>query len=69
MKTAKSIGQIEAKLTIAIVRFEKECLGRGPMVSEITEANIISLHTNLSSKTGERIVVLTTGIDLEAQFS
>ena len=27
---AKTIGQVEAELTKAIVRFEKEYLGRGP---------------------------------------
>ena len=118
----KTLGQIEAELTKAIVRFEKEYLGRGPkdartyiiadmifirlqgiltpaeqklaeskdgrtlvketrrqlfesskpliegMVQEITGANLISLHTDMSSQTGERIVVLVTDANLEAQF-
>ena len=118
----KTLGQIEAELTKAIVRFEKEYLGRGPkdartyiiadmifirlqgiltpaeqklaeskdgrtlvketrrqlfesskpliegLVQEITGANLISLHTDMSSQTGERIVVLVTDANLEAQF-
>jgi uncharacterized protein YbcI len=119
---ARTIGQVEAMLTQAIVRFEKEYLGRGPkdawtyivadmilirmqgvltpaeqklaenessrslvketrrqlfessrpllekMVHEITGAEVVSLHTDVSSKTGERIVVLTTNTDLEEKY-
>ena len=119
----QTIGQVEAALTKAIVRFEKEYLGRGPkdartyiiadmilirlqgiltpaeqklaenkenrglvkeirrqlfessrplleeMVREITGARLVSLHTDMSSKTGERIVVLTTNVNLEKQLS
>lgn len=119
---ARTIGQVEAELTKAIVRFEKEYLGRGPkdartyvvediifirlqgvltpaeqklvehessrslvketrrqlfessrpllekIVHEITGAEIVSLHTDISSKTGERIVVLTTNTNLEEQY-
>jgi uncharacterized protein YbcI len=120
---AKTIGQVEAELTKAIIRFEKEYLGRGPkdahtyiigdmifirlqgvltpaeqklaenkesralvketrrqlfessrqilaeMVQDITRANLITLHTDISSKTGERIVVLVTDANLAQRFS
>ncbi len=119
---ARTIGQVEAELTKAIVRFEKEYLGRGPkdartyvvediifvrlqgmltpaeqklaenessrtlvketrrqlfessrpllekIVHEITGAKVVSLHTDISSKTGERIVVLTTNTNLEEKY-
>ena len=39
------------------------------IVQEITAVNLISLHTDMSSKTGERIVVLTTDVNLEEKFS
>lgn len=119
----RSIGQIEAELTKAIVRFEKEYLGRGPkdartyiiddmifirlqgiltpaeqklaenkesrilvketrkqlfessrpllaeIVENITGAQLESLHTDMSSRTGERIVVLVTQENLEKKFS
>lgn len=107
----KTVGQLEAEFTKAMIQFEKEYLGRGPkdartyiigdmvlirlqglltpaeqklaennrtlvketrrqlfessrplieeMVERILEAKVISLHTDISSKTGERIVVLT----------
>ena len=38
------------------------------MVQEITGANLITLHTDMSSKTGERIVVLVTTENLEEKF-
>lgn len=116
-------GQGEAEFTRAMVQFEKEYLGRGPldartyfikdlilvrltglltpaeeklaetsdgrilvketrrrlfetsrpllaqMVSDVTGANLISLHTDMSTRTGERIVVLTVDTDLERTFS
>lgn len=119
----KSIGQVEAELTRAIVQFEKEYLGRGPkdartyiiddmilirlkglltpaeqklaetddgrmlvketrrrlfesslpmlrqMVLEIAGADLISLHTDMSSHTGERIIVLTTNTDLATKYA
>ena len=119
----KSIGQMEAELTRAIVQFEKEYLGRGPkdartyiiddmilirlkglltpaeqklaenddgrmlvketrrrlfesslpmlrqMVREIAGADLISLHTDISSQTGERIIVLTTDTDLATKYA
>ncbi|MDX1613801.1 MAG: DUF2294 domain-containing protein [Candidatus Promineifilaceae bacterium] len=120
---SKTIGQVEAELTTAIVRFEKEYLGRGPkdartyiiedmilirlkgiltpaeqklaenkesrslvketrrqlfessrpllaeMVRQVTGAELVSLHTDMSSMTGERIVVLTTDANLQKVFN
>ncbi|MCB0035210.1 MAG: DUF2294 domain-containing protein [Anaerolineales bacterium] len=118
----KTIGQVESEITQALVKFEKEYLGRGPkdartyiiaemimvrlqgmltpaeqklaenkdgrilvketrrqlfessrpqieeIVLEITGANILTLHTDMSTRTGERIVVLITDMNLEQQF-
>jgi uncharacterized protein YbcI len=38
------------------------------MVREITGTNMISLHTDMSTKTGERIIVLTLDSNLEASL-
>ncbi|MEM7800386.1 MAG: DUF2294 domain-containing protein [Chloroflexota bacterium] len=116
-------GQIEAAFTKAIIKFEKEYLGRGPLdartfilrdmvlirlrgiltpaesklaeseegrrlvketrrrlfesarqlleniVTEITGRTLISLHTDVSTKTGERVIVLTIDTDLESQLA
>jgi uncharacterized protein YbcI len=35
------------------------------MVREVVGCNLISLHTDMSTKTGERIVVLTVDVDLD----
>ena len=115
-------GQLEASFTRAMIQFEKEYFGRGPldartfiirdlmlirlqgiltpaesklaesedgrvlvketrrqlfeqsrplleeMVKQITGVNMISLHTDMSTRTGERMVVFTLDQDLEKKF-
>jgi len=116
-------GQIEASISEAIIKFEREHMGRGPketrtyiiqdmlfirlkgvltpaeqqlakdtegkllvkqaryklvetsrgllerIVSDITGEQVISLHTDISTKTGERIIIFTLESDLEAKIS
>ena len=38
------------------------------MVQEIADCSLISLHTDMSTKTGERIIVLIVDTNLEAQY-
>lgn len=38
------------------------------MVHEIAGCNMISLHTDVSTKTGERVIMLIVDADLEALF-
>ena len=118
----KTRGQSEAEFTKAIIKFEKEYLGRGPLeartfflkdmilvrlrgvltpaemklaesregqalvketrrqlhessrpllegfVRDIVGCGVISLHTDMSTKTGERIIVFTVDTDLDEQF-
>lgn len=118
----KTRGQLEAEFTKAVIKFEKEYLGRGPeeartffiqdmilvrlqgimtpaeaklaesregqtlvketrrqlfessrplieaIVGEIVGCNVVSLHTDMSTKTGERVIVLTVDKNLEGQF-
>lgn len=120
--TKKTQGQFEADFTNAIIKFEKEYLGRGPLeartffiqdmilvrlrgvltpaemklaenregqtlvketrrqlfetsrelldniVREILGCQPISLHTDMSTKTGERVIVITVDVDLEKKF-
>jgi uncharacterized protein YbcI len=121
--TRKTRGQLEADFTQAIIKFEKEYLGRGPLeartffiqdmvlvrlrgvltpaemklaesregqtlvketrrqlfetsralldeiVRQILDCEPISLHTDMSTKTGERVVVITVDTDLDKKFS
>lgn len=116
-------GQMEATISEAIIKFEKEHMGRGPkethtyiiqdmifirlkgvltpaeqqlakddegkllvkqirvklietsrkllerIISDITGEQVISLHTDISTKTGERIIIFTLESDLEAEIS
>lgn len=120
--TRKTKGQLEAELTEAIIRFEKEYLGRGPLeartfliddlvlirlrgiltpaemklaesregtllvketrrqlfetsrpliediVHRILGVDLVSLHTDMSTNTGERVIVLTVDADLSELF-
>lgn len=38
------------------------------LVSELVGCNVISLHTDMSTQTGERVIVLTVDTDLEQRF-
>ena len=38
------------------------------VVEEITGLKVISLHTDISTKTGERVIIFTLNEDLEAQY-
>ncbi|MCK6620763.1 MAG: DUF2294 domain-containing protein [Calditrichaceae bacterium] len=116
----KTRGQLEAEISVAMTRFEKEHLGRGPkevrayiiedmilvrlkgvltpaeeklaadkdgarlikeirmrliensrpliekIIEDITLAKVRTLHTDISSKTGERIILLGLDLNLEA---
>lgn len=118
----KSRGEYEAEFSKAVIKFEKEYLGRGPLeartffisdmilvrlrgvltpaeiklaesregrtlvketrrqlfetsrplladiVSEVVGCGLISLHTDMSTKTGERVVVLTVDVNLDERF-
>ena len=118
----KTKGQIEAQISEAIIRFEKEYMGRGPtetkayivedmvlvrlkgvltpaeeqltksaegadlikrtrmqllegarvllenMISDIMGCQIRSLHTDISTKTGERVIIFTLDQNIEDRF-
>lgn len=118
----KTRGVLEAEFSKAIIKFEKEHLGRGPLdtrtfflndmivvrlrgvltpaeaklaesregqalvketrrqlfevsrplieaiVEEVVNCNLISLHTDMSTKTGERVIVLTLNANLDELF-
>ncbi len=120
--TKKTRGELEAEFTKAMIRFEKDFLGRGPleartfflqdlilvrlrgiltpaeaklaenrdgqalvketrrqlfeisrplieaMVHDILGCQMISLHTDMSTRTGERIILLTMAENLEVRF-
>jgi uncharacterized protein YbcI len=119
----KTKGQVEAQISEAIIKFEKEYMGRGPMetktyiikdmvfvrlkgvltpaeeqlaktaegaelikrtrvqllegarilleniISDITACQVKSLHTDISTKTGERIIIFTLDQDLGDKFN
>ncbi len=119
---SKTRGQVEAELTNAMIRFEKDHIGRGPLeartffiedmiivrlrgvlspaelklaetskgralvkesrrqlfdisrdlldevVEEIVGCKIISMHKDISTRTGERVVVFTVDRDVEKLY-
>ncbi len=118
----KTRGEAEAEITQAIIKFEKEYLGRGPLdartffvndmilirlrgvltagdrklaetrqgqalikdtrrqlfessittfeevIAQTIDCRLVSFHTDISTKTGERIVVLTVDTNLDTLF-
>lgn len=118
----KTRGETEAEFTRAVIKLEKDYLGRGPadartfflndmivvrlrgiltpaevkiaetqdgrdlvketrrrlfessrpmienIVRKIVDCNLISLHTDMSTQTGERIIVLTVDVNLDEMF-
>ncbi|HID95971.1 MAG TPA: DUF2294 domain-containing protein [Candidatus Latescibacteria bacterium] len=118
----KTKGQIEAEVSEAMIKFEKEYMGRGPtetrtyiikdmifvrlkgvltpaerqlakddegsllikqvrvrllegarrllenLVSELTDAKVVSMHSDISTKTGERVIIFTLDRDLESRL-
>jgi len=119
----KTRGEHEAAFSTAVIKFEKEFLGRGPedvrtyfiedmvlmrvrglltpaesklsqtdegrmlvkdartrlfeislpfietMVNEILGCEVISMHTDISTRTGERVILLTVNENLDKRFS
>ncbi len=119
----KTKGQVEAQIGEAIIKFEKEYMGRGPsetktyfikdmifvrlkgvltpaeeqlaktvegadlikrtrmrllenarflletIISDITGFKVQSMHTDISTKTGERVIIFTLNKNLEETFS
>ncbi len=39
------------------------------MIEKITGIKVVSLHTDISTKTGERVIIFTLSENLEARFS
>ncbi|MFA5873246.1 MAG: DUF2294 domain-containing protein [Anaerolineales bacterium] len=122
IRKSSTRGEVEAEMTQAIIKFEKEYLGHGPLdarsfffndmilirlrgvltpaerkvaesregqllvketrrqlfessrstiealVKEIVGCQVISLHTDVSTKTGERVIVLTVDTNLDEAF-
>lgn len=120
--TEKTKGQIEAQISEAIIKFEKEYMGRGPietktyiirdmilirlkgvltpaeeqlakssegstlikrtrvqllegaklllekLIFDITACQIVSLHSDISTKTGERVIIFTVDKNFEKLF-
>lgn len=118
----KTKGQIEARISEALIKFEKEHMGRGPteaktyimedvvfvrlkgvltpaekqlakrpegkvlikrvrvqlledsrsllknVIQELTKAKVISMHTDISTRTGERVIIFTLNKDIENKF-
>jgi len=115
-------GQVEAKISEAVIKFEREFMGRGPkhiktvivedliiirligflskseqklaestqgvelikrvrsnlfenareylesLIKEVIDVNIISVHSDVSTKTGEKMIIITVDEDLERRF-
>ena len=118
----KTKGQIEARISEAMIKFEKEHMGRGPteaktyimkdvvfvrlkgvltpaerqlakrqegkilikrvraqlledsqtllknVIQELTKVKVVSMHTDISTRTGERVIIFTLNKSIENKF-
>jgi uncharacterized protein YbcI len=48
--------------------FETSRLLLDEIIQEILDCNAISLHTDMSTKTGERVIIITVDVDLNKKF-
>ncbi len=60
--------KVELIKKVRSLLFENEEENFKNMIKEIIDEEIISLHSDVSTRTGEKVIVITTGADLEEKY-
>ncbi|MDP3447922.1 MAG: DUF2294 domain-containing protein [Eubacteriales bacterium] len=68
-KLAENSQGVELLKKVRAVLFEKSRDYLISLIQEVVDVEIISTHSDVSTKTGEKIIVITTAEDLEERFS
>ena len=68
-KLAENSQGVELLKKVRTVLFEKSREYLISLIQEVVQVEIISTHSDVSTKTGEKIIVITTAEDLEERFS
>lgn len=67
-KLAESIQGVELLKKVRTTLFESARSYLEKLVGEVLDVEIISTHSDVSTKTGEKIIVITVNEDLELRF-
>jgi len=68
-KLAESSQGVELLKRVRTSLFESACDYFAEQVKEVIHVNIVSLHSDVSTRTGEKIIVITLEENLENNFS
>ena len=68
-KLAENSQGVELLKKVRAVLFEKSRDYLISLIQDVVDVEIISTHSDVSTKTGEKIIVITTAEDIEARFS
>lgn len=68
-RLAKTNNGVELLKKLRTILFENEEGQFKKMIEEIIEQDIISIHSDVSTRTGEKIIVLTVATNLEELFN
>ena len=68
-KLAESSQGVELLKRVRTSLFESACGYFEKQIKEVVDVNIVSLHSDVSTRTGEKIIVITLAENLENTFS
>jgi uncharacterized protein YbcI len=68
-KLAENIQGVEILKKVRTMLFESSRSYLDIMIKEIVDAEVISTHSDVSTKTGEKIIVITVSENLEEKFA
>lgn len=68
-KLAENSHGVELLKKVRTVLFEKSREYLLGLIQEVVDIEVISTHSDVSTKTGEKIIVITTAENLEERFS
>lgn len=68
-KLAENSQGVEILKKVRTMLFESSRSFLDIMIREIVDAEVISTHSDVSTKTGEKIIVITVGENLEEKFA
>ena len=67
-KLAKNSQGVELLKKVRMMLFENSRSYLVSLIKEVVEVEVVSTHSDVSTKTGEKIIIITVGEDLEAKL-
>jgi len=67
-KLAENLQGVELLKKVRMTLFESSIGYLEALIKEIIDVEIISMHSDVSTKTGEKIIIITLGENIESRF-